>query len=135
MSFHPIGEVVEVIRLQASDNGRFYSIHEVCGCVVGEDLLFCFRKVQVIVEGKEKIMIAAYWVIDGVDQCHVGFLPKHIVKHHERYEGRLVQVTELYQDSCSPCKRRKNNKNNGCCLAALIEIGPTIPPPTKKLKK
>jgi hypothetical protein len=47
------------------------------------------------------------------------------VKHYKQYESKLAQVVDMYKDSESPTKRRKHNKNRGCCLAAIIS--PTYP--------
>ena len=39
--------------------------------------------------------IAAHWVSDGIDKCRVGFLGREFVKDAEKYDGKLVQVTEF----------------------------------------
>ena len=46
-----------------------------------------FREVQIIVKGKEETVLAVYWVTDGVNCCRVGFLPRHMVKYKEAYDG------------------------------------------------
>ena len=50
------------------------------------------------------------------------FLPHHAVYHHPIYDGKLVQVTDVYcaHDKLSATKRRKVHKNKGCCLASII---------------
>ena len=68
----------------------------------------------------KRLPIEAVWVTDGIDRCRVGFLPRHLVKHHKQYEGKLAQVVDIYKDSDSPTKKRKHHKNRGCCLAAVI---------------
>ena len=90
---------------------------------MAEDVVVRFRKVQVIVEGKEEPAIAAYLVSDGIDCCHVGFLQRHLVKHWKQYDGVLAQVTDVYSnDSGSPTSRRKFHHNKGCCIAAIISL-------------
>ena len=45
---------------------------------------------------------------DGVDQCLVGYLHHHQVKHLNKLEGALCQVTEVYSDnSDSPTNTRR----------------------------
>jgi hypothetical protein len=32
-----------------------------------------------MVDGREETAIAAIWVTDGIDHCHVGFLKHHMI--------------------------------------------------------
>ena len=58
---------------------------------------------------------------DGVDRCLVGYLHCHQVKHLNKLEGALCQVTEVYSDhSDSPTKQHKHKKNFGCAIAAIV---------------
>ena len=58
---------------------------------------------------------------DGVDQCHVGYLYRHQVKHLNKLEGALCQVAAVYSDnSDSPTKWHKHKKNFGCAIAAVV---------------
>ena len=45
--------------------------------------------------GKEESTLAIYWVIDGVDRCQVVFVPWHLIKHMDKYNGVLAQVTDI----------------------------------------
>ena len=69
--------------------------------------------------------MAVYWVSDGIDRCHIGFLPRHCIKHAPKYDGHLAQIIEVYSehDKMSNSKRKKVHKNFGCCLAALLTFG------------
>ncbi len=81
------------------------------------------RKVQILVEGKEETTIAAVWVNDGIDHCHIGFLPRHMVKHAARYDGTLAQCIRVFLGDvnvCDTAERRVFHRNRGCCLAAII---------------
>ena len=71
--------------------------------------------------GNEESALAVYWISDGIDCCRVGFLPRHLVKQWQQYDGRIAQVVELYQGSDSPTKKRKNVRNCSCCEAVLID--------------
>ncbi len=78
---------------------------------------------MILVEGKEKMAIAAVWVNDGIDRCRTGFLPRHMVKHAERYDGALVQCVRVFSGDANVCdkaERRAFHRNHGCCLAAVI---------------
>ncbi len=114
---------------EASSNGRTCDAHDVCGSVLLDDVVVRLRKVQILnTKGAEETTITAYLVSDGIDQCRVGFLPRHLVRHAKNYDGALAQITEVYtRESESPSKRKKYHQNCGCCLAAIIS---SIPPPT-----
>jgi hypothetical protein len=71
--------------------------------------------------GKEESALAVYWISDGIDRCRVGFLPRHLMKQWQKYDGRIAQVVDVYEGSDSPTKRRKNIRNCGCCEAVFID--------------
>ena len=121
MSFHPLGEIVEIVGINSNTNGRSCEEHHTCGCVLEEDCLVRLRKRQVYINGREQSAVGVYWVSDGVDRCLVGYLHRHQVKHLNKLEGALCQVTEVYSDnSDSPTKLQKHKKNFGCAIAAIV---------------
>ena len=121
MSFHPLGEIVEIVGINSNTNGRSCEEHHTCGCVLEEDTLVRLQKRQVYINGCEQSAVGVYWVSDGVDPCLVGYLHHHQVKHLNKLEGALCQVTEVYSDnSDSPMKRHKHKKNFGCAIAAIV---------------
>lgn len=131
MPFHPSGKTIEiVVGTEVSTNGRSCEAHEVCGrSVLFDDVVVRLRKVQILNEQQiEETAIAAYLVSDGIDQCCVGFLQRHMCKYvHHQYDGVLAQVTEVVcrADSESPMKREKYDRNaGGCCLAVIISSIP-----------
>ena len=121
MSSHPLREIVEIVGINSNTNGRSCEEHHTCGCVLEEDTLVRLRKRQVYINGREQSAVGVYWVSDGVDQCLVGYLHRHQVKHLNKLEGALCQVTEVYSDnSDSPMQRHKHKKNFGCAIAAIV---------------
>ena len=121
MLSHPTGEIVEIVGINSNTNGHSCEEHHTCGCVLEEDPLIQLRKRQVYINGHEQSAVGVYWVSDGMDRCHVWFLHSHQVKHVNRLEGALCQVTEVYSDnSDSPMKRRKHKKSFGCAIAAIV---------------
>ena len=83
------------------------------------------------INGYEQSAVGVCWVSDGVDQCLVGFLHHHQVKHLNRLEGALCQATEVYSDSPTKCHKRK--KNFGCAIAAIVSSNE--PNKVRKAKK
>ena len=125
---HPTGITVEIVGIEASNNGRSCDQHDVCGSVLDDDVVVRLRKVQILnSQGREETAIAAYLVSDGIDQCRVGFLQRHLVAHAKSFDGVLAQVTEVYSvTSESPSKRKKCLQKMGCCLAAVISAMPPM---------
>ncbi len=75
-----------------------------------------------MVEGQEETAIAAVWINDGINRCHVGFLPRHMVAH-TRYDGAVAQVTCVFCNDltfCDSAECRMFHRYDGCCLAAII---------------
>jgi hypothetical protein len=136
-SYHPTGVTVEIVGIESSDTGKSCEEHDVCGSVLCDDVVVRLRVIQVLnPQGKEETAIAAYWVTDGIDRCRVGFLEQRLVKRCRHYDGALAQITEVYcNDSESPSRRKKNRRNQGCCLAAIISALPETRSLTKSLTK
>ena len=43
----------------------------------------------------EETALALYWVTDDVDKGQVGFTSWKLVKHGDKFDGALAQVTEV----------------------------------------
>jgi hypothetical protein len=121
--FHPISVVVEILGTEMGDQGcscEEYASN--CSKVMAENVVVHLHKVQIQVEGLEEMAIAAYWVTEGVNCSHVGFLPCHMVRHAARYDGALAKVTHVFHADltcCDTVECRLFHKNKGCCLAAI----------------
>jgi hypothetical protein len=98
------------------------------------DCVVRLRKVQIVTDdGHEETAVAAYWVTDGVDLCQVRFLPRQFIKHADKFDGKLAQITEFLAMSDSPSCHRLSHRYRGMCRAAIItgrpefgEFSPTI---------
>ena len=116
-----LGEIVQIVGINSHTNGHSCEEHHTCGCVLEEDSLIQLQKHQVYINGHEQSAVGVYWVSDGMDRCLVGYLHRHQVKHLNKLEGALCQVTEVYSDnSDSPTKWHKHKKNFGCAIAAIV---------------
>jgi hypothetical protein len=133
---HPNGITVDIVGINASDQGRSCERHACCGCVLEKNSIVRIRVCQIVVNEEEESALAAYWVTDGVDSCRVGFLCRQLLKHKEEYHGKIAQVVEVFDDKTkSPSDRLKAHRNKGCCRAALIEtVYPKdlVEPPCKR---
>ena len=135
MSYHPCGDTVEIVGVNPPTNRQSYEEHRICGEVVIEDVVLHLRKVQVQMNQQEQSAIAAFWVSDGIDCCHVGYLPKAYVKNWKQYDGALVPVIEVYSaDSDSPTKHQKFHRNHGLAVAVIISSAEPCSPVAKKQK-
>ena len=121
MSYHPHGDTVKILGVNSPTNGQSCEEHPICGEVVIEDVVLHLRQVQVLINQQEESAVAAFWVSDGIDHCHIGYLPKVYVKNWKQYEGALVQVVEVYSgDSDSPTKHQKFHRNHGLAVGVII---------------
>lgn len=104
MVCHPSGVTVDIVGINASDHGQSCEAHKCCGIFVEENTIVCFKAVQL--ERKpdkanpeiDATAIAVYHVSGGVDSYKVGFLRRHLLKYKDKYDGRLEQVTEVFND-------------------------------------
>lgn len=78
------------------------------------------REVQIKVNGEEQTALAAYWMMDDVNCCRIGFLPCNLVKHSKRYQGKLAQITELLETSEFHENRCFSSRNGDACKATII---------------
>ena len=77
----------------------------------------------------------AFWVLDGIDCCHIRYLPKASVKNWKQSEGALVQVVEVYSgDSDSPMEHQKFHRNHGLAVGVIISSPEPCCPLAKKQK-
>ena len=71
-------------------------------------------QVQICNAGVEETALAVYWVMDGVGRYQAGFISWHLVKHSDKFDGALAQVTEVYSANyTSNHKKQKVYKNFG----------------------
>jgi len=111
------GLFVDIVGIKEPSTGQSCNIHLVCGCVIQHDTVARLHVEQVTVKGKEEMAIAAFWVTNGVEHCHIGFLPRFYVKHGRRFDGKLVQVVEMH-----PAKSPLFIHNKGACHARIIDM-------------
>lgn len=124
MACHPSGVTVDIVGTTASDRGRSCEKHNVCGSVLCPDVVVRFRSVQIqeTEDGDETRALAVFHVSGGIDTCRVGFLRRHLLRYKDEYDGRLAQITEVFDSTSeSPSDREKYHRNKGCCRAVLIE--------------
>jgi hypothetical protein len=91
--------------------------------VLKEDIVVRLRKILLMVEGKKEAVIAAILMTDRINCCHVGFVPRHMVRHAAQYNGALAQVTRVFSsdsETCDSTERRLFFKNKGYCCTMII---------------
>ncbi len=92
-------------------------------------MVVCLWKVQVKVDGREEMAIAAVWVTEGINRCRVGFLKRHMVHHAAHFDEVLAQATRVFSSdpgSCDSAERWMYHHNWGCCVATIILSLPVV---------
>ena len=74
--FHPPVITVKIIGTDCSTHSRLCYAHHICGSLLTLDVVVRLRRLQIVDNGKERSVIAAYHVTDGIDSCCVGFLKR-----------------------------------------------------------
>jgi len=63
--------------------------------------IFCCSlfELQILVDDKEKSIIGAYHVSDGIGCCWVGLLKSEVTRFIDLYEGVLAQIISMHTGS------------------------------------
>ena len=113
----------EVVGLQSSTNGRSCTIHECCGEDVGVGDVLRVVPCTVAVDGVVEEALKVVKVVEGVDSCTVGFIPRVLMSLPavNKHVNKFVQVSELYKDSSNGYKRDKSYKNCGMARVSTLD--------------
>jgi len=129
----------EIVGLLSPDNGRSCVMHDCCGqhLVVGNVVRFK-REMQEIVyntpadpepDVRIEPVIKVVLILDGTEQCHVGFLPRHVAARREgaRLHSKFAQIIELYEDTPEGyMKNNKSKRNHGMASYVLLDNIPNF---------
>jgi len=72
--FHPPRITVKIIGMECGMHGRSCYVHQICGSLLTVDVVVCFWRLQILVDGKERSVIAVYHVSNEIDPCCAGLL-------------------------------------------------------------
>ena len=136
----PSGLVLDIIGIAAGERGRRCEDNMVCcGDLLEEDSVVRLRMERILVpnflagKGRKKREVTAItvnWVMDGIDRCRVGFLPRAYALEGAIYDGVLCRVTEDFSKSDPTCViRGKWYKNKVFARATVISaLNEHVPP-------
>ena len=107
---HPSGLVLDIVGTARTDRGRNCEEHNCCGKFLGNDVVVCLRREQILVPDemarahkpgtmKEETAYTVYWVTDGQDRCRVGFLPHYYVAQGKFVRWSVVSVGSKKSDN------------------------------------
>jgi hypothetical protein len=141
---HPRGIILEVVGTASPDHEHSCKEHACCSCkVLQDDVVVRLQREQILVPDhiagkgtmKEEKAITVNWVLDGVDCCSIGFLPRAHVMQGELWDGILCQVVDVFEkNDPSQLQREKWHHNKGYARVAVISyvpFGPGILPQKK----
>jgi hypothetical protein len=123
-----VSTLVDIVGTGASNRGRSCVRHETCGMQVevGTKVMFRWEKV-VYRDQEEEDAVAAFLVANGTMTCKVGFLPAHLARHAQDYDGLIARVICVYSARCNNVvKRQKFWRNKGCCVARILGNRPLL---------
>jgi len=131
-----IGIKLDVVGLDATNNGRSCRNHECCGQVVRSGDIIVFRGCEVIVNNIKERGIAAHLMKDGYQSCRVGFLKRHMIRKEGQLEGVRARVVQVLspdaKKTTNKSDRAKYHHNKGACV---VECTSEWQVPTKPKNK
>ena len=123
MSTESEGVLVNIFGIKASNRGRSCEEHTCYGSSLElYSVVRLIREHIVVDAGQEKVALAVYWVTNAVDRCRVGFLPRHLLKHSKKYDGKAAHIVAFLALSEIPGYKAKSRQNAGFCRAVMLEL-------------
>jgi len=58
---------------------------------------------------------------DGSQACHVGFLPRRLVKQKDKFMNKMAIVVEDLRESDNTQKRRRSHRNVGAVVCRMLD--------------
>jgi len=116
-----MGNDVDVVGCDDGSNGRSCASHVVCGThlKVGDVVIFRWAVIPFNDEAEE--VIEVYVIRDGSQACHVGFLPRRLVKQKEKFMNKMAIVIEDLRVSENIQKRRRSHRNVGAVVCRMLD--------------
>ncbi len=118
-----VHKLADIVGMGANNRGPSCFHHKTCGMQVkvGMKVMFRWEKVVYRDQGQEEDAIAVFLVTNGIMTCKVGFLPAHLARRAQDYDGLIARVISIYSDRCNNLvKRQKFWHNKGCCVARIL---------------
>jgi len=124
-----------MVILHSPENGHSCVMHDCCGqYVVAGHVVRFKREMQEIVYHtpgnpepyvRIKPVIEVVLILDGTEQCTVGFLPRHVAarpREAAHLHNKFAQVIELYNDTPEGFMRHnKSVRNHGMASYILLD--------------
>jgi hypothetical protein len=125
----PIGDIdLEVVGLNANNNGRSCSIHGCCGMSLCVGDVLRLKETIAKIDGFDTYAVKLVRIDDGIEGCTVAFVPRLqlICAKIARNINQFCVVKELYQNSSYNFLRLKSHRNLGMAGVVLLNEIPTM---------
>jgi hypothetical protein len=120
---------LEIVGLHHNSNGRSCCQHNCCGAYVeeGDVLRLVHVVVQIRAGSPPEDAIKLVKIMDGVEGCCVGFVPRAFaqIQRIKDKVGCCVIVLELYDNSPNSFKRRMSKRNYGVASCVFLDSIPS----------
>jgi hypothetical protein len=120
----------EIVGLHHPSNGRSCCQHSCCGNYVeeGDVLRLVHVVVQICPESLPEDAIKLIKIMDGVEGCCVGFVPRPfaMLEWIQQKIGSCCIVLELFDTSTNPYKRRMSKRNYGVASCVFLDSIPRM---------
>ena len=122
-----VSTLVDIVGTGTSNRGRSCVCHNMWNAGrCGNESDVPLEKV-VYRDQEEEDSVAVFLVANGRMSCKVGFLPAHLARRAQDYDGLVARVICVYSDRCTNVvKRQKFWRNKGCCVARILGSRPIL---------
>ncbi len=123
-----VSMLVDIVGTGASNRGQSCVCHETCGMQVkvGTEVMLRWEKV-VYQDQEEEDAVVVFLLANGTMTCKVGFLPAHLARRAQDYDGLIAHLISVYLDRCTNMvKGQKFLRNKGCWVAHILGNRPHL---------
>jgi hypothetical protein len=112
---------VDIIGCDEGSDGRSCISHEVCGKFVQVGDILVLRWEVIPIGDDIEEVIKAHVIRDGSQECHIGYLPRHLLRQKERYKNKMAVVIEDLRLSTNFQRRRRSERNKGILYCNMLD--------------
>ena len=107
--------VTEIFGCDKNQGTRSCNLHETCGSVLSINDVVVFRF------DEPSNAVKVYLTINGTESCHVGFLPRFMLRRKGEFVDFYFKIIEDFRYSVNFAKRQRSIMNGGVLLCEKLE--------------
>lgn len=106
-------DVLEAVGVSIGAAGRSCDVHDVCDFSLQLTDSVIFRAAETFIDGKQEKCVKVYRFNNGIQGCHIGFLPRYLRNFWPMYHDKKAQVFQDMRISDNTHTRRRSSRMGG----------------------